>query len=458
MNLEELRSRIQGTITTLTDTGYEDCRRTLVWNEIKPARYPQLIVQVANEEDVVETIRFSRVNRLKVAIRGGGHNWVGFSLRDGSVLIDLGQLNQISIDAETRRATAQPAITGCQFNEKLAVHGLAFPVGHCPTVPLSGFLLNGGLGWNFNAWGPSCFSIEAANVVTADGNLAVANDEQNSDLLWAIRGGGPSFCGVVTQFVLKLFPVPRAIATSNYYYPLQRIDEVGAWAASIAGQLPKEVELTIFLAPAPPPLAEACRVSNGFVGILSATAFANNENETAATLGILESCPVPNEGLLRDANLSTPLNALLDLGGMLWPEGHRYLADTLWSDAPPAQQLSTLRDCFLRAPSPKAVAVLAFPTGTNSMPPPLDAAFSMMGRTPLLCYAIWERAEDDNANAARHRETVAALDRFAAGHYVLRRFLLRSRGAIRGRATAAPLRKANTTGTKLRASIRNSKR
>lgn len=111
MNVEDLRSPIQGTITTLTDTGYEDCRRELVWNEVKPARYPQLIVQAATDQDLVQTIRFARVNKLKVAIRGGGHRWVGFSLRDGSVLIDLGRLNQVSIDRVSNRHTATVATT-----------------------------------------------------------------------------------------------------------------------------------------------------------------------------------------------------------------------------------------------------------------------------------------------------------------------------------------------------------
>jgi FAD/FMN-containing dehydrogenase len=88
--------------------------------------------------------------------------------------------------------------------------------------------------------GPACFSIEGANVVTADGSLVVANHKQNADLLWAIRGAGPGFFAVVTQFLIKLYPAPRAITTSTYFYPLQHIADVGSWAASIATQLPSE--------------------------------------------------------------------------------------------------------------------------------------------------------------------------------------------------------------------------
>jgi len=419
MEVKELQSRIEGEVTTATDAKYENLRREIIWNQLTPARYPQLIVHVATEQDVVEAVRFARTHGMKIAVRGGGHSWVGFSLRDESLLIDLGRLKQFSIDHEARTAAIQPGVTGRELNRQLAPHGLAFPVGHCPTVPLSGFLLSGGLGWNSNSWGPACFSVEAANVVTADGSLVVANQEQHADLFWAIRGAGPGFFAVVTQYLLKLYPAPQAITTSAYFYPLQRIEEVGAWAASVAGQLPKEVEMTLFIAPAPPDLAEQCRSSNGFVAILSATAFLDSEREAAATLSLLENCPVIHELLHKEVNQPTPFDALLDMGGMLWPERHHYLADTLWSDSPPAQPLATMRDYFLQAPSPKSLALCVFATGAEGGAAALpDGAFSMTAATCLLCYAIWERPEDTAANTAWHRATIAALTPFAVGHYV----------------------------------------
>jgi FAD/FMN-containing dehydrogenase len=419
MQVKELQSRIEGNLTTRTDSGYENLRRQIIWNQLTPPRYPELIVQVASEHDVVEAVRFARTHRMKIAVRGGGHSWVGFPLRDGSLLIDLGRLSQVSIDAEARIAVVQPAVTGRELNSQLATHGLVFPVGHCATVPLSGFLLSGGLGWNFNRWGPACFSVEAANVVTADSGLVTANSEQHADLFWAIRGAGPGFFGVVTQYRLRLYPAPRAISTSTYFCPLERIEELGAYAARVATQLPRDVELTIFCAPAPPDLVERCRSSNGFVAILSATAFVDTESEAAAALAPLERCPVFHDCLHREVNRPTPMEALLDMSGLVWPERQRYLADTLWSDVSPTQPLATLRDCFLQTPSKQSLAACVFSTGTEAAAASLpDAAFSMTARTLVLCYAIWERPEADGANAAWHRKTIAALDQFAVGHYV----------------------------------------
>ncbi|MDT3776547.1 FAD-binding oxidoreductase [Nitrospira sp. MA-1] len=417
--MKALQSRIAGKVTVATDAGYEDLRRSLIWNQLTPGRYPQVVVQVANEQDVIEAVRFARAQNLKVAVRGGGHSWVGFSLCDGSLLIDLGRLNQVSIDPMSRTAVVQPAVTGRELNRQLSAHGLAFPVGHCPSVPMSGFLLNGGLGWNSNIWGPACFSVEAAHVVTADGTLVVVNQEQHADLLWAIRGAGPGFFGVLTQFVLKLYPVPRAITTSTYFYPLSHMEEVGAWAEGIAGQLPREVELAMFCAPAPPAYIEQCRSGNGFVCLLTATAFLDSQRDAAARLNLLEACPVLSECLGKEVVQPTSLDALLDKGGMLWPDYHRALAETFWSNSSPVRPLATMRESFLHAPSSKSLGACIFATGSESSAAMLPAAaFSMTARTLLLCYAIWERPEDDDANRAWHCETIAALNRFAVGHYV----------------------------------------
>ena len=418
MDVAELRRRLEGKATSRTDSDYETIRRSMCWNQLTPARYPEIIVHVTSEADVSEALEFARANGMKVAVRGGGHSWVGFSLRNGSVLVDLEKLNQVKIDREARTAIVQPAVTGRELNNQLAPLGLAFPVGHCPSVPMSGFLLSGGLGWNSNTWGPACFSVEEVRIVTADGEISTANAERNADLFWAARGGGPGFFGVITQFRLKLHVAPHAIATSSYYYPLSTIADVAAWTDSVAKGMRKEVELSIFIAPAPPPLAEHCRSANGLVGVVAATAFVDSESE-AATLDILESCPLANECLHKELRQPTPIAALQDLGGLLWPEGHRYLADTLWSKDAPAQILARARDHFLQAPSSKSLAVCVIPTGDEQNAAPLpDAAFSITGETILLCYAIWERPHDDAANIEWHRKAIADLDRFAVGHYV----------------------------------------
>jgi hypothetical protein len=117
------------------------------------------------------------------------------------------------VDAGARLAEAGRR-GGRDLARALAAHGLAFPVGHCSTVPLGGYLLGGGFGWNAGAWGVACHAVEGVEVVTADGGIRRASGAEEPDIFWAARGAGPAFFGVVTRYRLRLRPLPRAITTA----------------------------------------------------------------------------------------------------------------------------------------------------------------------------------------------------------------------------------------------------
>lgn len=418
MDILDLRRRTSGTVTHRDDASYEELRQALVWNGLKPARLPEIIVQVADEQDVVEAVRFARSAGVKVAVRGGGHNWVGFSQRDRSLLLDLSALTAVSIDVESRSARVGPGIRSQELSGLLSAEGLAFPVGHCATVPMSGFLLNGGLGWNSNAWRPGCFNVSGARVVTADGTVVVADEEHDRDLLWAVRGAGPGFFGVITEYTLRLHPEPRAITSNTYYYPMSSVDRLAEWFEDAVTRLPEVVEVSIFMQPAPPQLAEAAGADNGYVCMLSATAFVDSLDEARAVMSVLDESPVLDECLQVDRDQATPIDTLLLPSLAAWPVGLRYLADTAWSDSP-AEVVRRSRDHYLRAPSRQSFATTWFSTGPQgiaSQHP--DAAFSVTGRTLTLSYAAWAAQEQDAANHAWHRALVDDLHEVTTGHYI----------------------------------------
>src|SRR5439155_5190682 len=143
-----------------------------------------------------------RSRGLRISIRSGGHSWIGASLRDGGLLIDLSHLNSVSIDPAGRTAVVGPAIRNVELMAALAPYGLAFPAGHCPTVGVGGFLLGGGQGWNQGVWGPACLSVQAIDLVNAEGELITADARQNAELLWLARGVGPGFPGVILRYHL----------------------------------------------------------------------------------------------------------------------------------------------------------------------------------------------------------------------------------------------------------------
>ncbi len=152
-----LRRRIKGEVVTANAANFAAARDALVWNAIKPDRSPDAIVRVKNEHDVIEVVNFARNNGLQVVLRGGGHTWCGLAVRHGGITIDLSALNESRIDVTRRTAAIQPVISNRDLARRLGEHGLAFPIGHCPTVKAGGYLLNGGMSWNMGHWGPAWF-------------------------------------------------------------------------------------------------------------------------------------------------------------------------------------------------------------------------------------------------------------------------------------------------------------
>ena len=152
MDVNGLRQAVDGEVVSDGQAGFESRLREMTWNRLAPASRPAAIVRVTDESDVIACVRFARNNGLRLTTRGGGHNWYGTPLRAGVLLLDLSALDGVAIDVAARTAIVQPVVESRDFARRLAAHGLAFPVGHCPGVKLSGYLLSGGLGWNPGTW------------------------------------------------------------------------------------------------------------------------------------------------------------------------------------------------------------------------------------------------------------------------------------------------------------------
>ena len=202
------RPQPEGQLLRRGEPGYEEARLGAVWNSRKPSRYPDCIFRATSAESVAWAVRLAIAEGLQVSVRSGGHSWYGNSVRDAGMLIDLSQLSDVSIDPQAKTAAVGPAVKGRELDGALAAHDLCFPIGHCGTVGLGGFVLGGGYGWNSRFYGPACLSLRAIDVVLASGELIHADDSNHPELLWAARGAGPGFFGVVTRFHLQVYPRP----------------------------------------------------------------------------------------------------------------------------------------------------------------------------------------------------------------------------------------------------------
>lgn len=410
----------KGTVLTPADAGYAAAVFGELWNRYRPNRHPQVVAQVADEQDVVAAVKFARANGLKVTVRGGGHNWCSPSLRNSGILIDLSNLNQvISIDAEAGKAVLQPIISNREAQAAINPLGWSYPTGHCPTVKMSGYLLSGGMAWNHGVWGPGVGSIEAIEIVDANGDMITASAEENPDFFWAARGGGPGFFGVATRYHLKLHPLPRAITGSAYFYPYDTLVDVAAWLGPLASELPSSVELSMWAVEAPPELAAQAEISNGRLALVTATMFADSADEAEATLAVLDSCPLIDRCLSKSVGQPMTFDEIFDASGALWPPGLRSKVDALFFNQPLADVIAATKNHIQAAPSPKTVFMFAVFTGAGGAPAtPADAAFSMTGKLYGGAWTMWEDPADDTVNADWHSETMRLLKPYVAGHYI----------------------------------------
>ena len=201
--MDQLREQVRGAVITADDEGYDQARR--VYNAMIDRR-PRVVVRAANAGDAATAVRFARANGLEVAVRGGSHSVPGFGTVDDGVVIDLGAMRGVRVDPGARTARAEGGATWGDFNAATYPYGLATTGGIISTTGVGGLTLGGGIGYLARGFGLSCDNLVSADVVTADGRILVANEDENADLFWALRGGGGNF-GIVTSLEFRLHPV-----------------------------------------------------------------------------------------------------------------------------------------------------------------------------------------------------------------------------------------------------------
>lgn len=198
------------------DPGF-DAART-VWNAMIDRR-PAIIARCKDVDDVIAAVSLAVARNLPIAIRGGGHNVAGHAVCDQGVMIDLSLMRGVTVDAGARVAVVEGGALWRDVDKASQAHGLATPGGLISQTGVAGLTLSGGIGWLRAAHGLSVDNLIAAEVVTADGALIRASDEENPDLLWALKGGGGNF-GVVVRFEFALHPIGPEVMFAAPVYAL----------------------------------------------------------------------------------------------------------------------------------------------------------------------------------------------------------------------------------------------
>jgi FAD/FMN-containing dehydrogenase len=233
--IRQLREQVSGPVLTAGDAGYDDARA--VHNGMFD-RFPRVIVRAEQVSDVVDAVNFARESGIELSVKGGGHSAPGFGVNDDGLVIDLSLLHGVQVDPQGRRARAGGGTTWGEFNEATYQYGLATTGGIVSTTGIGGLTLGGGIGYLARAHGLSIDNLLSAQVVTADGRVKMASEQQHPDLFWALRGGGGNF-GVVTSFEYKLHSV-KDVYVGIFLYELDRAGDLLRFFREFMKDAPKE--------------------------------------------------------------------------------------------------------------------------------------------------------------------------------------------------------------------------
>jgi FAD/FMN-containing dehydrogenase len=408
--IQKFAASFRGEVILPGDAVYDQKRR--VWNGMID-RYPALIARCTRVEDVIACVNFARENNMLVAVRGGDHNVAGHATCDSGMVIDLSPMKHIEIDPENRVARVEAGVSWGELDAAAQVYGLATPGGVYSDTGIAGLTLGGGFGWLRNKYGLSCDNLVAAEVVTAEGQLMRANQNENPDLLWGLRGGGGNF-GVVTTFVFRLHPVGPQVMFVFVFHDGRgdKMKQAIQYYRDFCASAPDEVSSIGFAGIIPPGAAHFPENIQGlpFFGIGALYAGATD---------------IGRELLQPLREFSQPL---IDFSGVMpyvqaqrafdedYPDGLRYYWKSLNLTRLDDQVIDRIVRHARMQPSPLSTTDLWHIGGAVKRVGADESAF--YGRQAAFLLnpeANWERPQDDDANMRWARDFVADMAEFSDG-------------------------------------------
>lgn len=394
-----LRGRFEGDLIVPGTTGYEAART--IWNGMFDRR-PQLIARCAHTGDVQSAIRVASEGGLETAVRCGGHSLAGFSTCDGLV-IDLSRMRHVTVDPEARLARFSGGCLLGSVDTATQQAGLVFPSGVVSHTGAGGLVLGGGTGWLTRRFGLSCDNVEGFTLVTADSSIVHADARENSDLFWALRGGGGNF-GVVTEFDVRLHPLQSVMLAEGLTAESDIPKLLESWRSVMAeASFDFKWNINLRLAPrtakVPPELQGRPVASSSLIwtGIPEA---GTKELQHALSL-------------CHPASVSVRQISFLDLQTMAdsdFPHGRRYYTKSGYFSDLKGSTIDRLMEAVTTIPSAETIIELAYLGGAAAQVAAHETAFG--DRTAplvLTLLANWTDAAEDDAHIGWARRLFSQL-------------------------------------------------
>lgn len=394
--IQDFRESLKGELLLPGDAGYDDART--VFNGMID-RKPALIARPLDTEDVVTAVNFGRSHGLLVSVKGGGHSAPGHAVCQNGLMIDLSLMKRVEVNVERQVAKAQPGLRLGEFITETEKYGLVSPTGTVSDTGLAGLTLGGGYGWLAGKYGMAVDNLVGAEVVTADGRVLRASENEHPDLFWALRGGSGNY-GIVTEFELKLYPVTQLLG-GMLIYPFPMARDLLQLHRKITSNAPDELTAYAALITAP------------------------DGNQAAAIA--LAYCGDPEEG----AKLIAPYRELGPVVDMVRPLPYSEMNTLLDAANPPGMQnywkwqglkhleddaIDTILEYAAKVPSPRSVILIDQLHGAAARVDPAATAFAHRDAPHgLVIISMFEDPEDMETNVTWTREFASAMDPFSTG-------------------------------------------
>jgi FAD/FMN-containing dehydrogenase len=297
-----LTDAVTGRVVLPSDAGWDQARSGF---NLLIDQQPAAIVFPADERDAAAAVAYARGAGLRVAPQATGHNQGPLGDLAGTLLLNVGDMQEVRVDAGARRVRVGAGVKWDRVAPRLSAHGLAGLHGSSPDVGIAGYSLGGGMGWLARKHGLQSNAVTALEIVTAEHGFLRVDHEHHPDLFWALRGGGGNF-GVVTAIEFEVHPVDELYAGA-LFYPVERSAEVlRTWSAMLPA-LPDELMswATVLRFP---PLPDVPAYARGRSFVIVMAAFLGDEADGRALLA-----PLRELGAIRDSFAMVPPVVLGDL-------------------------------------------------------------------------------------------------------------------------------------------------
>ena len=402
-----LKLRLRGPLIGPGEAGYEDSRT--VWNGMIDRR-PALVARCLGTADVIACVQFAREHDVLLCIKGGGHNIAGLATADGALMLDLSLMRGVWTDPAGRIARAQAGCVLGDVDRDTQLHGLAAVLGFVSLTGIAGLTLGGGFGYLTRRWGWTADNVVGVDLVTADGRIVRATDDQNPELLWGLRGGGGNF-GVVTGIDYALYPVGPDVVGGVVAWPASDAPKVLELYRTLAEAAPPELTLVVFMRLAPPaPWLPKDVHGKPIVAMLACHSGTPEEGEKLAA-------PIKAFGKpVGDVLVRRPYVQLQSLLDATQPKGRRYYWKSEYLPRVEPGICDKLMDHASRIRSPHSAVVLFQIDGAlNGLPGDHSAVGNRDARYVLNITAAWDQSADDGGNVQWAREAWQDMRSFSTG-------------------------------------------